>query len=256
MCVYLQWRLQKGKNLFDSASDVLYFLIGNCAWRGVKNKRESMRESRVFTVILLAFLACILFGGLHAAQVRADEADEDVTVVADLEQSESTPSPSAPIPMTTLTVTPNPERKLTVTPRPTRVPTVTPTRVPGLAVGRGLAQVQAPARVEADPHTQGGPNKPTPTVPALRMPDVVGMHYQEAKSYLTKTLTEAGFTEVHVVFVWVENYDHAQDYLVQEQIPMNHAILNLTESSVTVKLYVAAQGPIPMPEMNRVAIPK
>ena len=215
-----------------------------------------MRESRVFTVVLLAFLACILFGGLHAVQVRADETGEDVTVVADMEPSESTPSPSAPIPMTTLTVTPNPERKLTVTPRPTRIPTVTPTRAPGRSGARGLAQVQATARVEADPHTKGGPDKPTPTVPALRMPDVVGMHYQEAKSYLTEMLTEAGFREVHVVFVWVENYDHAQDYLVQEQIPMNHAVLNVAESSVTVKLYVAAQGPIPMPEMNRISIPK
>jgi len=117
-----------------------------------------------------------------------------------------------------------------VTPTPTKKPTNTPT----------------PTRKATNTPTPTRKITPTPLPPAT-MPDVVGMHYEDAKTTITNLLSKHGFDKVNFQIAWVHNNDPEWTCKVRQQDPEAGKLLYGNHSTITVTLIVAEQGITPTP---------
>ena len=99
-------------------------------------------------------------------------------------------------------------------------------------------------------------NSPAPTpYPAVPMPDVVGMYYQDAQATIKEKLKSPVFDKVDIQIAWVQNYDSSKDCTVLEQDPTAGSSLYGNHSSITVKLIVAERAPTPSPTVAKPAKP-
>ena len=97
--------------------------------------------------------------------------------------------------------------------------------------------------------TPGGttPVPPTPTMAVVKMPDVVGMHYEDAKKEVEDKLRADGFTcGIEVRIVWVHNNDPEKTCKVVQQDPEAGKTI-FSNKDLVVDLYVAEQGITPTP---------
>ena len=110
----------------------------------------------------------------------------------------------------------------------------------------------ASATMITDRNATPAPKKPTvaptttPVPPSVKMPDVIGMQPEEAKTLVEKELMAGGFEEVIVRFGWVDMSGRNAG-LVVDQTPEADEIVYITEPSITVYLTVSEDYPTPAP---------
>ena len=164
-----------------------------------------------------------------------------------------TPKPTVVTPKPTVTKKPTPTKgpDIPVTPRPstfpspTKVPTLTP--FPTITTTPTPTPTSTPTPTNTPVPTQKPTSAPTPTpsVPFVAMPDVHGMNYHDAKSLVTRELQDGGFKTVKVEIVWVACEDASKNFCVEDQDPKANTHLFLTDTSISVTLYVAKSGAEP-----------
>ena len=91
------------------------------------------------------------------------------------------------------------------------------------------------------------PLPPTPTIAAAKMPDVVGMNYEEAKTEIVDQLRAGGlYCEIEFQIAWVHNNDPEKSFTVVQQNPEAGRMI-WGNTKLVVELYVAEQGITPTP---------
>ena len=159
-----------------------------------------------------------------------------------------TPKPTnTPTPKPTNTPTPKPTN--TPTPKPTNTPTPKPTNTPT----KKPTNTATPKPTNTP--TKKATNTPTPTKSA-KIPNVVGMYYQDASDLLKTELKKAGFEEVNVQIAWVQNYYVENECKVKQQNPAANANVPVNAKSITVGIYVNDKAPIPSPTNTSTPTPK
>ncbi len=88
---------------------------------------------------------------------------------------------------------------------------------------------------------------PTPTMACVKMPDVVGMRYEEAQKEVEDKLRAGGYThEIRFSITWVHNVDPDKTCTVVQQDPEAETII-YNNKDLVVSFCVAEQGVTPTP---------
>ncbi len=133
------------------------------------------------------------------------------------------------------------------TPRPTPISgTPIPTPISGTPRPTPISGTPIPTPISGTPIPTPITHAATP-YPAVPMPDVVGMYYQDAETKIRQELQSPVFDEVNIEIAWVQNYDSQKDFTVLSQNPTAGSPVYGNHSRITVKLIVAEKAPTPSP---------
>lgn len=108
---------------------------------------------------------------------------------------------------------------------------------------------EKPAKKQTDKPTDN--TSETSIAKPVTMPDVLGVYYEDGMEQLRKTLTDAGFKEVNIIYGWAwgdGNPDKALKIMSQEPAP--GTIVDANEESIDVIIYVQERGIEPTPDAS------